>query len=174
MTNLPTDHPCFSEEEFDLSKIKLRLLNQGWSAARVNKAVEEYRRFMYLIVNDSVGSKSVPSKEVDEVWHAHILHTALYAKHCRIIGDHFIHHQPSNLGTKEVNEDRQLYIETLQKYKSAFGIDPSPDVWPLICIHECDECHSIECRGTGTCNSQCAELCTGGPGNCEGHRSLGF
>lgn len=40
------------------------------------------------------GESIIPHKEVDEVWHMHILDTRKYAADCENIFGHFLHHFP--------------------------------------------------------------------------------
>src|SRR5215470_1600629 len=48
----------------------------GWSGATAAAAIEEYRKFIYLIgVSDS---PLTPSEAVDQVWHLHLLYTRSY------------------------------------------------------------------------------------------------
>ena len=152
------EHPAF---KMDLSRIQYRLETKlKWSAERSDRAIAEYRRFIYIV--GTCQGRYVPSQEVDEVWHAHILHTALYAKHCNEICQRFIHHRPSDPpaadGTSSLDADRLHYAETLSTYARVFGETPDSCVWP----HpeetdgECDECGSIRCRSQcPSCNHAC-------------------
>lgn len=190
-----------------------------WNDERVNAATEEYRRFLFMICNSQISDQFkcfVPSQgesigsstlicssspitvfpfhtpihtDVDEVWHAHILDTSVYVKHCNNILGEFIHHRPTDPGE---NGGTNNYVKTLVAYKVAFGLEPNPAVWHQ---HVCDdgpaecggpsECDNGACtnpifhrtgRGQGDCNSSCdntPDLCTGGPGECEGDRTDG-
>ena len=46
---------------------------QGWSEEFASRAVEEYRRFLYLAATRP--GPLVPSEAVDKVWHLHLLDT---------------------------------------------------------------------------------------------------
>ena len=45
----------------------------GWSREYALRALEEYRRFVYLAM--TAGHPVTPSEEVDEVWHFHLTYT---------------------------------------------------------------------------------------------------
>lgn len=145
----------------NLELVRYRLVTKlKWSEERADKAIPEYLRFLHLLSVSKNGVSMAPSMEVDEVWHAHILHTALYAKHCQEIAGRFIHHSPS-APTEEPSKGRQSYATTLVKYVETFHQDPPADVWPTLSdldaeVGECDECGSIRCRSQcPACNASC-------------------
>ncbi len=64
----------------------------NWSDERTTNAIKRYRQYLYIV---SVEEQGVcPTKDVDEVWHQHILHTRLYEEHCQMIYGKMLHHQP--------------------------------------------------------------------------------
>lgn len=83
--------------ELDLSEQAKQLVNpEGkyrWDAARAAKAVQGYRNFLILCKEDEQ-THHQPSKDVDEVWHLHILDTQKYAADCSSIFGYFLHHIP--------------------------------------------------------------------------------
>jgi len=99
----------------------------GHSALRTEK---EYRQFLFLVVL-SQGKTVVPwSRDVDDFWHEHILHTERYARDCAEILGSFIHHNPhlpegSPAHSKALAETRQLYLgafrERLRKSRGSSG-----------------------------------------------------
>ena len=102
----------------------------GWSAARLEQGVEEYRRFCLLAT--VLGGRVVPSPDVDEVWHLHLTYTRDYwDDFCpRRLGLK-LHHQPA-LGVEGEREALRLgYAETLHAYAALFG-PPSESWWPSL------------------------------------------
>lgn len=81
----------------DLTKIMKRVAkeNPDWSKERLNKAEIGYRSYIADVNHDKSLS---PSKDVDEVWHTHILHTVDYADFCQLHFGRFIHHVPDENG----------------------------------------------------------------------------
>lgn len=83
-------------ENLDMEPIVFKLIHpeegEGWSLEQADKAVERYRQFLELCLLYP-GKPIVPTQDIDEVWHYHILDTAKYRSDCdRIFGrplDHF-------------------------------------------------------------------------------------
>ena len=69
------------------------------------------------------------SKPVDEMWHAHILHTRDYENLEKTIGRR-IHHSPC-VSDEELQELEEPYYEnTIRMYAEVFGIEPDERYWP--------------------------------------------
>ncbi|CAE7622590.1 CBWD5 [Symbiodinium sp. CCMP2592] len=66
----------------------------GYSPTKAAELAEEYRKYLALV---SIGLSPVPSKKVDDAWHAHILNTKKYQADTRALLGHFLHHEPANL-----------------------------------------------------------------------------
>jgi len=64
-----------------------------------------------------------PSNAIDGIWHAHILHTKLYADFCSRLQGSFIHHEPGGGGVK-------AYEATLAAYEEYFQDLPPKFAWP--------------------------------------------
>lgn len=86
----------------DLERIVQKLAVQpGWSLARAREAELDYRRFLNLRVQYP-GTSLVPTHDIDEVWHGHILDTRAYAADCERLFGGFLHHAPSFGGGERV------------------------------------------------------------------------
>lgn len=80
---------------YDFSMIHQRLtLIEKWKQTDAWNAIDQYRRFLYLQAKYSNQHALPPSKEIDEVWHAHILHTEDYTAFCQEIFGQYFHHRP--------------------------------------------------------------------------------
>lgn len=80
---------------FDLSVVMARVSREhaDWSPDRLAQAELDYRA--YLAKGKLDGSvKHIPSKDVDEVWHAHILFTKQYHRDCDDYFGFYFHHVP--------------------------------------------------------------------------------
>lgn len=77
---------------FDLSRPMARVAKEhpDWDKERLAAAESSYRIFLLECASSS-GAHS-PKGDVDEVWHAHILHTRQYADDCKRYCSYFIHH----------------------------------------------------------------------------------
>lgn len=86
----------------DFSKIKYKICQPSpniarvWSREGAEDAIRQYRNFMYLLkkYHQSVDHNLVPSLEVDEIWHHHILDTRFYHHACQQIYGCYRHHVP--------------------------------------------------------------------------------
>lgn len=106
----------------DLSGVKYKLLsprkNLGWTLKYAEIVERKYRQFLVLMGLHSE-SPVVPSKDVDEFWHMHILFTEKYAQDCLKTFGRFIHHEPYLGG-----DDDQMGVyqeETSKLYFQMFG-----------------------------------------------------
>ena len=111
--------------ELDLDPVMALLVQkEGYSPAKAADLAEEYRKYLILV---KTGLNPVPSKKVDDAWHAHILHTQKYRTDMKAIFGHFIHHEPANLlleqsGMKEQkNEMDNKYADTKMQICDYFG-----------------------------------------------------
>lgn len=96
-----------------------------WSEEDADTAIHLYKRFLWLIYKYADQHPIVPTKEIDEVWHNHILHTAKYMDDCQHIFGKYLHHLPSD-GSKE--DFQQLVVnfeKTRELYFQEFG-EPLP------------------------------------------------
>jgi len=79
----------------DLERIVLKLAKRpDWDIPRARRAELAYRRFLQLRVQYPTASL-VPTLDIDEVWHAHILDTHAYAEDCARLFGRFMHHAPA-------------------------------------------------------------------------------
>lgn len=101
----------------------------GWTREYTVKAIEEYRRFLFL---SQVADHTVcPSEDVDQVWHVHLTYTRSYWEElCGNILRRPLHHQPSKGGQREQELYAELYEQTLVSYATWFGDLPHPHLWP--------------------------------------------
>lgn len=98
---------------------------QLWDEERVARALAEYKQFLALMYWNP-DAPLVPSQDIDDVWHTHVLHTERYRADCERIFGSFQDHSPSS-GTSadledEFTNDRD---ETLQLFDEAFGQFPA-------------------------------------------------
>ncbi|MFO1031653.1 MAG: hypothetical protein U1F60_11265 [Planctomycetota bacterium] len=100
----------------------------GWSRAFAERAVAEYRRFVWLAMR--AGHPVTPSPAVDEVWHLHLCYTRSYWDELcgRVLGRP-LHHGPTLGGAAEGAKFADWYARTLASYRQHFG-EPPADLWP--------------------------------------------
>lgn len=101
----------------------------GWSMEYSMRAVQEYKKFIFLICIAS--HPLTPSDEVDQVWHLHLIYTESYwLDFCRDTLNRQIHHGPTRGGKAEANGYKHLYRKTRDFYQAVFGYPPPADIWP--------------------------------------------
>lgn len=102
----------------------------GWPLEYALRAAEEYKKFMFLayVCDHPV----MPSDQVDQVWHLHLLYTHSYWKEfCGEILKQEIHHGPAKGGDSERTKFQDWYAKTLARYRIEFTMDPPEDIWPV-------------------------------------------
>ncbi len=114
-----------------------------WDEQRVARALGEYRQFLALMYWNPE-AVLVPSEDIDEVWHSHVLNTARYMNDCDAIFGRFQHHFPTFGQSEEVLEEHAKGREaTMEMYREAFGSVPA----------SYDESEYFRC--TGRCGRKC-------------------
>ncbi len=89
----------------------------------------------------------VPTKDVDEFWHQHIMDTRAYAQDCEEALGHFLHHFPY-MGMRGEEDARQLetaFRRTERLHREAFGEELMPGGMNQ-CWHDC----------SGRCWNECS------------------
>lgn len=131
----PSEH---MSEEFQIFLEKVRSLDLGpiayqltqsrlgphWTQAKAVKAIARYLAFLYLAERYS-RLQLAPSRDIDTVWHYHILDTSKYAEDCEMLFGRLIHHFPY-LGSRDEADKRDLhqaYALTQVLFRKHFGIE---------------------------------------------------
>ena len=154
-------------DERDLSHVVARVAKEhsDWDPQRLQTAVQEYRKWLFLCAmkpadGGPLGMGATPgSRDVDEVWHAHILFTKDYHQACLALCGHFVHHTPTS--DEEQAHGNRHYANTLSLYQATFGQrHPS---WFIRAKEgragECDNACTTKCGKCNTCDD--IEICKG-------------
>jgi uncharacterized protein (TIGR04222 family) len=100
----------------------------GWSRARADRVVGEYKRFVFLSMTSD--TPVCPSEDVDAAWHLHLTYTRSYwHRFCGEALGRPLHHEPTKGGPAEHEKHLAMYALTLSRYREAFGCDAPADVW---------------------------------------------
>ena len=114
-------------ESLDLEPIKFKLACQddgpGWSAQHIERMAQAYRRFLILLARYP-GVTIAPTRDIDTVWHTHILDTRKYAADCQRIFGEFLHHYPY-LGLRGDQERQQHAANARQGWACLSVTTPS-------------------------------------------------
>lgn len=106
----------------------------------------EMLKFLYLCTVIS-GPCSPPSKEVDNMWHAFLLHTVDYFKFCAEYVGRFLHHDPTE---KPNLANRDTMLETA---RANFG-NLDPTLWKHLLVGAEKEACDSNCSGDDYCSEQ--------------------
>lgn len=145
-------------EKLDFSKLKHKYTEsseQEMSVGDWNKAELEYRRFLSLKCWYPC-QPLVPSKEIDAIWHAHILDTRAYREDCNSLFGHFMDHYPyfGIYGEEDYQMLVNAFEQTKELYEKHFGNWPYPDP-----VHA-TRCEGHSCHVPSTCACRVAGACT--------------
>jgi hypothetical protein len=100
----------------------------GWPPGYTRAVIEEYRRFLYLAARAE--TLAVPSEDVDQAWHLHLLYSEDYWNRlCGEVLGRPLHHGPATGADDDRKTLRAAYEETLDRYRAAFG-EPPEQIWP--------------------------------------------
>ncbi len=100
----------------------------NWSNPFALRAVAEYKKFVYL----GVVSKFhvTPSKDIDVVWHEHLLFSKAYREFCNNVIEYTFDHHPELIPmADETDRFSAQYLDTLDLYKTEFGVYPPAAIW---------------------------------------------
>lgn len=90
-----------------------------WTISDATQCVALYKNFL-LLQKKHLPESLVPTRQIDECWHNHILHTKNYVHDCLQIFGHYLHHEPAS-PNENPNKLVQDYIKTKQYYLNEFN-----------------------------------------------------
>jgi hypothetical protein len=101
--------------EYDLGRVRSRLLREGaMPASWLDDAILEFRRYFGLRAIER-RPLLMFSKQVDDVWHACLLFSRLYADLCQQAFGHFVHHEPADGPEPDIEARWQEFEEAYQR-----------------------------------------------------------
>lgn len=112
-------------EAMDLAPICARMQSPGyelpqWPDDLLATLTLLYRRFFYLLCRYP-DEGLVPTKEIDEIWHNHILFTKRYHRDCQAIAGRYLHHTPDDPDCPNDELMQHGFERTKARYKQTFG-----------------------------------------------------
>src|SRR5260370_1423839 len=128
LTKRPVAQGIGAIRALDLEPIKLRVmdpeLGEGWTREYAESTERAYRNYLTMLVKHPEDVEDiVVSKDVDEFWHAHILHTMKYTEDCERVFGTYLHHNPDVGGraSAEIERKAVLVEKTRSLYQQEFG-----------------------------------------------------
>src|SRR5216683_7741354 len=127
LTNRPVEQVIAAIRALDLEPIKLRVmdteLGEGWTREYAETVERAYRNYLTMLVRHPEDAEDiVVSKDVDEFWHTHILHTMKYTEDCERVFGTYLHHNPDVGGRApaEIERKAALVEKTRRLYQQEF------------------------------------------------------
>ncbi|MCD6047379.1 MAG: hypothetical protein K0S08_1026 [Gammaproteobacteria bacterium] len=112
-------------ETLDLTYIVKRMSSNprvsGWTRHEATICSKMYKNYLFLL-KKYPGQTIPPSKQIDEFWHEHILHTRQYYSDCLQIFGQYLHHFPGEPSKDAHQEFVRMFDEVTQTlYFSEYG-----------------------------------------------------
>jgi len=128
LTTKPEQHVIAAIQALDLESVKLKVmdaeLGEGWTREYADSIEAAYKNYLTMLAKypDDIEDILI-SKDVDELWHAHILHTKKYADDCQKIFGNFLHHdpQPRERSSADIQKRSALVEKTRRLYQQESG-----------------------------------------------------
>jgi hypothetical protein len=109
----------------DLTTVIKRLIHiDKWSEKKAHEVSSQYKNFLFLKRKYGDQFELPPSSDIDDVWHAHILHTEDYQDFCMKVFGRFLHHQPHHGENNTISQQQLEHLfetQTQRLYHEEFG-----------------------------------------------------
>lgn len=138
-------------QRLDLEPTKFKLVkDNGWSVERADAVETQYKGFLALakLFPDDM---HVPTVDIDEMWHTHILDTRKYMADCFAIFGSYLHHYPylGLLGAEDKAEAEALFAVTKTRFS-----DMGVSLGAALDASDCGGgCSSSSCGSSSSCSS---------------------
>ncbi len=110
-------------QQLDLGYIVKAMCAPGYALPRWIEGEAKHCEYLYknflLLSKMHAGESLVPTRQIDEFWHNHILYTKQYTQDCFMIFGHYFHHAPAAEDDGALLVDQ--FLKTKQYYREAFG-----------------------------------------------------
>ena len=121
-------------QNLDLSMVKMKLMDVdgglGWTQEQADRAELWYKRFLFICLKYPEW-EIVPTKEIDAIWHQHILDTRAYHDDCELALGFYLHHYPyfGILGEEDLRNLKRALDNTIQLFQEELGEEVDPVMW---------------------------------------------
>jgi hypothetical protein len=136
LTAKPVEQVVSAIQALDLESVKLRVmdaeLGEGWTREYADCIESAYKNYLTMVVKYQDEAEDIlPSKDVDEFWHTHILQTMKYADDCQAVFGTFLHHNPhvGKLSQADLDKRVEHAEKTRQFYEREFGTQWAAKAW---------------------------------------------
>ena len=112
-------------EAYDFSVVRRHVSERlKWDESRAKEAELRTKQFMALSFLD-MGEAHAPEADVDEFWHAMVMHTRWYHAFCDLIFGEYYHHEPEPAGASLDHERRERSVASMVRWfgdRPGFGL----------------------------------------------------
>jgi len=104
-------------EALDLTPMIERVMKEKrWTRRMAETAAHFYRNYLFLVkkYGDDIPTLG-PTKQMDEIWHAHILYTRDYRAFCEKVFGGYLDHQPNSEDHEMTGENLNILLSLHEK-----------------------------------------------------------
>ena len=145
-------------ENLDLEPIKFKLvMEKGWTEEEANEIERQYKGYLHLSKKYPM-APLVPSEQIDEMWHTHILDTHKYMEDCDAVFGYYLHHFPyfGIRGPEDAENLDTTFQATKRLFKNELGISVGGKADASTC--ESSKCGSCSGGDSGHCLRKSSEF----------------
>lgn len=111
-----------------------------WSHAERERQAARYVSFLRLIALHP-GKRATPTREIDELWHLHMLHPVAYHRDCMALFGRVLDHDGGfGTGPGELPVLKRAFAEFSERWAAAYGepyVEASGSASTTNCWHDC-------------------------------------
>ncbi len=143
----------------DLDRVIARVASENnWDNKKAKQIEAQYRAFL-TVAYANPGIRLIPSVDIDEVWHSHILHTIDYCRMSQDIFGGYLHHTPQleneidvEAHQNDFHQSKELIIAELNEMGQNNQVDEFRSA--AICDGGayCDDIQPAICDGGAYCD----------------------
>lgn len=129
---------------------------KSWTTDKVRKAISDYEKFLMLAAKYPE-TPLAPTRDIDAIWHLHMLHPVAYANDCQRLLGHILDHDGGFGQTpEELPVLKEVFAKTSSLWEQEFG-EPYLGVGDGMtkCVRDCQSrcwhaCKSVQGDGSET------------------------
>lgn len=111
-----------------------------WTDEEIRRELGRYEKFLTL-AQRYPGQPLAPTKNIDELWHLHMMHPRVYYEDCmRLFGDILDHDGGFGADANELPELQETFGKTAELWEKEFGepyVSKKDDPRMTNCWHDC-------------------------------------
>lgn len=123
----------------------------NWTDATARSAYERYGRFLRLVA-DNPHRPVAPTRDIDEMWHLHMLAPVAYQRDCLRLFGHVLDHDGGfGQAADELPVLQRVFEETAARWKAKYGEEYGSDSCGTTkCWHDCQSRCWHACKNVST------------------------